>query len=294
MCLFLKVSSSVFIKGISLELTIPLYSEEHSAVPTNPILVPRFPMALSDCLLLYFCPFDPDLHLNTDVRFDHEVKWLTQYTFPKENDKITDLSFLLWNQKKLIGIATWSLHWKTNKQIKTTKRGNTDTTSWWAMSETSSLTLLHVSYGLPSRPTPPAQAVSFGGAGCAVDPTLELSLLPQWGSGPSGHFLTTHMHQQLQWRGQSATRPALVPERRKRCHPPSVNRSGCSHCLPWKPHSLKYKLLCQGRCTIWDVFQVHHCKARGIQPQRLRGSFSLCLCLPGRQPWREDSGPGAG
>lgn len=33
-------------------------------------------------------------------------------------------------KKKLIDIATWSLHWKINKQIKT-KRGNANTTSWW-------------------------------------------------------------------------------------------------------------------------------------------------------------------
>ena len=64
--------------------------------------------------------------------------------------------------------------------------------------------------------------------------------------------------------------------------------------LPWKPHSVKYKLLCQGRCALWEVFQVRLWKARGIQGGRLRGSFCLCLGPPGWQHRCIDSCPEAG
>lgn len=114
--------------------------------------------------------------------------------------------------------------------------------------------------------THPCSVASFGRAGWAVAP---LPGLPPAGFVPEWTLLSTHIHQQLQQWGQSATRQPLVPERRKKCHPPSVNSCSCSHRLPWKPHSLKNKLVGRSRCTIWDCIQIHHRRAGGIQPQRL-------------------------
>lgn len=132
MCLFLKVS--VFIKS-SLYLYIVksrFWRASGCSCQSHPgAQNSRAPVKIPTSVFLCLWPWN-GLNLNTDVRFDHAVGWLTQYIFPKENyNTSSDLSFLLWKQKKLIGIATRPLHWRTNRQIKTTKRGSTDTTSWW-------------------------------------------------------------------------------------------------------------------------------------------------------------------
>ena len=69
---------------------------------------------------------------------------------------------------------------------------------------------------------------------------------------PSWPHTSTSSHSE---EGQSLIRQTLVPERGKKCHPPSIGSCGLFHCLPWKPPSLKYKLLCRGRLTVWDIFQ---------------------------------------
>lgn len=188
--------------------------------------------------------------------------WISVSSFPKEAH---------WH------LATWLAQSKTNKNKKEKKQilqiHEKD------KSAKGSLALLHAYFS--SVPLGPPYHPKYLPLEELAGLCTSRRAYPGGARVPSGHFLTTRIHQQLQQQGQCVTRQALVPERRKKCHPPPVNRCGCSHSLPWKPHSLKYKILCQGRCTIWEVFQIHHWKAQGIQRWRLHGSFCLCLSLPG-------------
>lgn len=180
-----------------------------------------------------------------------------------------------------------------NKQTNRNRKKKQVTTSWWEGSEHQRISGLVVcTLSRPSWCDPP----TLSGFLCIS----RLGWAPITGLIPVGPVCqvgTSWLHtftSSYNKRGQSVTRQALVPERRKECLPPPVNGCGCSHCLPWKPHSLKYKILCQGRCTIWEVFQIHHWKAQGIQHRRLRGSFCLCVSLPGWQGQQVDSCPEAG
>lgn len=150
--------------------------------------------------------------------------------------------------KKLIGIRLPGHH--TEKQTnKNNNKKEKHTTSWREREE------WEEPFGLATcAPRPPCQTCPARAKWPPPDDPAGLWHQPRGPSSgacvPSGHFLTTHTDQQLQRRGQSITRQALVPERRKECHPSSMNRCRYSPSLPWKLHSLKYELLCQGRCTI--------------------------------------------